>query len=180
MARRRLAAAAALALVCALAAVPGDAGGAHRSPELWATVNVCDTERHPDMMGVRARMNGNGTSQQMWIRFQAHWFDEARERWRPVGRAATSRWIRLGHARVRSRETGYTFAFDAPAPGERFVVRGVVDYQWRAKRRGRWVVVRRARLNTKRRSGNVRGADPPGYSNGICELRTPSFGTPIP
>lgn len=169
---RRLAAS--LVLACALAALPASAADARRSPNLWATVNICDTPAHPDRMGVRARMPGNGTSQQMWMRFQAHWFDEQANRWRAIGRAATSRWIRLGHARVRSRETGYTFAFDPPPAGTRFVVRGVVDYQWRAKRRRgstrRWVVVRRERLNTRTRSGNVRGADPPGFSSGLCEL----------
>jgi hypothetical protein len=166
--RRRLA----VTLACALAAALPAGADARRSPELWATVNVCDTAAHPDMMGVRARMPGNGTSQQMWMRFQAHWFDEDDNRWRPLGRAATSRWIRLGHARVRSRETGYTFSFDAPPAGTRFVVRGVVDYQWRAysRRTRRWRVIRRERLNTRTRSRPVRGADPPGYSNGLCQL----------
>jgi hypothetical protein len=38
---------------------------------LWATVNVCDTERSPDAMGVRASMPGNGKPQVMFMRFTA-------------------------------------------------------------------------------------------------------------
>ena len=47
------------AVVAALAAA---APAAHASArDLWATVNVCDTKAHPNMMGVRARMPGDGT-----------------------------------------------------------------------------------------------------------------------
>jgi hypothetical protein len=168
MMARRLAAA-----VLVLAALPpGDALA--RSPDLWATVNICDTAAHPDMMGVRARMPGDGSRQQMYMRFRAYYFTED-GRWLPVGGSADSAWLAVGSARYRSRETGFTFSFDPPPAGRRFVVRGRVDFQWRERRRRgrrvRTVVVRRERLNTRTLAVPVDGSDPPGYSNGICEIR---------
>lgn len=163
------------ALAAAALVVPAGAAAAPRPPDLWATINVCDSQAKPDRLGVRARMPGNGTRQQMYMRFRAQFF--AGGRWQDVGPSARSRWIRLGSARVRHRETGFTFAFDPPSAGSRFVVRGVVDYQWRERRRSRrtgrvrTVVVRRVRANTKGGFESTAGADPPGYSAGVCEIR---------
>jgi hypothetical protein len=161
---RLTSAALAAALVLLLAA---PAGAAPRPRDLWATVNVCDTEAHPNQLGVRARMPGNGTRQTMYMRFRVHYYSEQEGIWHNVGGAGLSRWLRLGSARIRHREAGYTFSIDPPAAGSRYIMRGVVEYQWRRGRR----VVRRARANTKGGYESTRGADPPGYSSGICEIR---------
>lgn len=156
------------AVAAALAfAVAVPAAAAPRPRDLWATVNVCDTEAHPNQLGVRARMPGNGTRQTMYMRFRVHYFSEQEGIWHNVGGTGISRWIRLGSARIRHREAGYTFSFDPPAAGTRFILRGVVEYRWR---RGR-TIVRRARTNTKGGFESTRGADPPGYSSGVCEIR---------
>ena len=155
---------AALAALLLAAAVPAMA--APRPRDLWATVNVCDTEAHPNQLGVRARMPGNGTRQTMYMRFRVHYFSEEEGIWHNVGGTGISRWIRLGSARIRHREAGYTFGFDPPAAGSRFILRGLVEYQWRRGRK----VVRRARANTKGGFESTRGADPPGYSSGVCEI----------
>jgi hypothetical protein len=50
------------------AITPGPSYGMGRTPdtpELWATVNICDTEKNPDSMGIRAGMPGNGTDQRL-------------------------------------------------------------------------------------------------------------------
>ena len=78
-----------LLLLLALA-LPAPATASHRG-RLWATVNICDTERYPNMLGVRASMPGNGTRQTMWMRFRATYFDRATETWRDVSRAAARR-----------------------------------------------------------------------------------------
>lgn len=179
------------ALACLLIAAP--AAAAPRPRNLWATINVCDTQASPDRLGVRARMPGNGTRQVMYMRFRAQYYEESTGTWRDVGGAARSPLIRLGSARVRHRETGYTFAFTPPPEGSRFVLRGVVEFQWRERRRVgrrvrrvrrggrvrrvvvrrgrvRNVVVRRAWANTKRGFESARGSDPPGFSAGLCVL----------
>ena len=155
------------ALLLALA-LPASASASHRG-DLWATVNVCDTEDHPNVLGVRASMPGNGTRQTMWMRFRASYFDRATGRWRRVGGSAASDWIKLGNARFRSRQAGRMFTIEPPFPTTSHVVRGIVQYQWRRKRR----VVKRRKQKTLSGHPTGRHGDPRGYSNGICEIAFP-------
>jgi hypothetical protein len=166
-----------LALAGALAlGVP--AAAAPPPKNLWATVNICDTLAHPNQMGVRASMPGDGRRhERMFMRIQAQFYNPSNKRWLNVkGSYANSGWIRVGSARVRVRQAGYTFLIPANA-GQSFVLRGVVDFQWRARHRTRtgnrrWVVVRELHANTKGQHPSAE-ADPPGYSSGTCEIRSP-------
>jgi hypothetical protein len=73
-----------LTLTLALPA-PAAAGDA----DLWATINICDTEAYPNVLGVRASMPGNRTRQKMWMRFRATYYDAlGRGRRRPPTRSA--------------------------------------------------------------------------------------------
>jgi hypothetical protein len=149
------------------------ASAAPRPADLWATVNICDTVRHPNQMGVRASMPGDGTREQMFMRFRAQFYDATKKKWFPTGNGKSD-WISAGSAHFKARQAGWTFTFKAPAPGSTFTLRGVVDFQWRIKRRsgGRLhtIIVRRAHANTKGGFESTLGADPPGYSNGICQI----------
>ena len=164
-----LARASTLALA-SLALVPAQASAAKY---LWATVNVCDTTSAPDTIGVRASMPGNGTSQRMYMRFEAQYYDTAEERFRPTG--SSSRWIRVGSARFTATQSGFSFEFAPPPAGTQFIMRGRVDYQWRAKRRRngrtRWVTVLRRKRYTRAGFSGVQGGDPPGYSQAFCVIR---------
>ena len=84
-------------------------------------------------MGMRARMPGNGTRQRMWMRFRMQFFSQADSRWKYVSRAARRRGSRPGSARFAFKETGYEFTFDPPARGSTFMLRGVVDFEWRQR-----------------------------------------------
>jgi hypothetical protein len=134
-------------------------------------VNICDTEAHPNVLGVRASMPGNGTRQTMWMRFHASYFDRATGTWRRVGGDASSPWIKLGNARFRSRQAGRKFTIEPPVPTTSFVVRGIVKYQWRKRKSGR--VVKRRKQKTLSGHPTGRHGDPHGYSNGICEITFP-------
>lgn len=149
----------------------GSAGTAEAAAtkNLWATVNVCDTAGAPNAIGIRANMPGNGTRQRMYMRFEAQWYSLSRARFVPSG--SSSRWIGVGSARRRSAQEGYSFQFDRPPLGAQFVMRGRVDYQWRARRRGRWVVVRRATRTTRGGRSGVLGGDPAGRSDSLCVIR---------
>src|SRR5919199_3726838 len=148
---------------CAVAAVPASAQ--KRPKDLWATVNVCDTTLHDNMMGVRASMPGDGDRTRMYMRFVAQYYDRARQLWSEVKGSGISKWIYVGSGIYARRQGGYTFAFDAPTGGKTFVLRGAVDYKWTKGRR----IVRTAHLLTKAGHPNTRGADPPGYSAALCE-----------
>jgi hypothetical protein len=155
--------------------LPGSAAAA-TSRAVWATVNVCDTEAHPDSVGIRASMPGNDSRRQtmhMRLRVQYLLPDGT---WTPIAGRSTTGFRRVGRARnFVHREFGHTFRLDPPPEGETVTVRGVADFQWRVRRRRRGqvrsVVVRRARAVTQTRSEPVDEADPPGYSADRCEIR---------
>ena len=148
--------------------VPSTASASHAG-DLWATVNICDTEQNPNVLGIRASMPGNATAQTMWMRFRASYFDRATEEWRDVGGTSRSPWIKLGDARPRARQAGRKFKIDPPLPSTSYVVRGLVEYQWRRGRK----VKRREKQKTLGHHPTGRHADPRGYSRGICEITFP-------
>jgi hypothetical protein len=137
--------------------------------ELWATINICDTDDNPNVLGVRASMPGNGTKQTMWMRFRASYYDRSTEQWYDVGGDSISPWIKVGNARYETRQGGRKFHIDPPLPTTSHVVRGVVDFRWRRKRE----TVRRAQRVTLSGHPTGRHADPHGYSAGLCEISYP-------
>ena len=149
---------------CAVAALPALA--AKKPPELWATVNVCDTTLHQNMMGVRASMPGDGDHTKMYMRFAAQYYDRSHQLWSEVKGSGVSRWILVGSGVYAARQGGYTFAFDPPANGKTFVLRGAVDYKWVKGRR----IVRTAHVITKNGHPGTKGADPPTYSASLCQI----------
>lgn len=153
------------ALVLGLA-VASEATAATR---LWATVNVCDTDSRPDTLGIRANVPGNGTGQRLYMRFEAQYYDAVNGVYLPTG--SSTRFIRVGSARARATQAGYLFAFGAPPPGTEMTLRGLVSFQWRARRNGRLVVVRRARRVTTSGHRGVERGDPRGTSEATCALR---------
>lgn len=153
-----------LVLACVF---PGTASAG--SPDLWATVNVCDTVAAPNTIGIRASMPGNGTSQRMYMRFEAQWYSTKRRKFVPTG--SSSRWISAGSARHGSSQAGFSFQFDSPPAGTTFLMRGKVDYQWRARKKKRTVVVRERTRYTKAGLKDVAAGDPPGRSEAQCLIR---------
>ena len=147
-----------------VAALP--AGAASRPKDLWATVNVCDTKVHQNMMGVRASMPGDGGHTRMYMRFVAQYYDRSRQLWSDVKGSGISKWIYVGSGIYARRQGGYTFAFDPPVGGKTFVLRGAVDYKWVKGRR----IVRTAHVLTKSGHPGTKGADPAKYSAGLCEI----------
>jgi hypothetical protein len=129
-------------------AVAGDGG-------VWATVNVCDTARHPDEIGIRARIPSRGASAA--LRYRVQYRDPA-GRWRYVANA-DSGWRRAAGA----TETGWSF--EVAGRGTR-VLRGVVAFRWSRHRK----VVRRARRVTEGGHRSTAGADPKDFSAATCRM----------
>jgi hypothetical protein len=161
-----------LALLVALA-LPASASAGKRTKHLWATVNVCDTKRSPDTIGIRARMPGNGTRQRMWMRFRTQFYSTRDYAWRYVD-GGTSRWLELGSALFLFKETGYSFEIQpAPKPGQSFLLRGVVQYQWKTKKG-------KTRRRTRKYTAGghrTRGAEPRGFSRARCRIENPAPAT---
>ena len=156
-----------LALVAAAVAPPASAS-VGTSSRTWATVNLCDTAKHPDAVGVRASMPGNGRrTGSLWMRFRLE-FRDAEGIWHGFSeRAGVDSGVRrvARRADLVARQGGWTFPF-SPAEGDRYVLRGRVLLQWRA--RGGRVLRRAERLTTAGRDPAT--ADPRGYSAATCTV----------
>ena len=128
---------------------------------LWATVNICDTAKFPDRLGIRARAPGTGQPQKIWMRFFAEYMKDGR--WVRVD-GARSKWIKVGSAEFKYQEIGYTFRMGPLTPGDSFRMRGLVKFQWR--RNGK--VQRATRVRTTGGHTAATGGDPEGYSKATC------------
>jgi hypothetical protein len=145
-------------------AKPGAITAAQGADLFWATVNICDTAEHPNALGVRGSMPGNGRRQRMFMRFTAQYWSGREQAWKTVGGAGVSPWVHVGSARYVSRQMGWTFVFAQPATGITFTMRGVVEYEWR---KGDRVLKRKSRV-TKTGVEDVDGGDPPNLSKAMC------------
>jgi hypothetical protein len=138
---------------------------ASSTPQLWATVNICDTAAAPNAMGIRAGMPGNDSGQRMYMRFRAEYWSRSRQDWAPVAGSGVSPWVFVGPARYERRQAGWTFEFAPPPAGVTFTMRALVEFQWRRpeesaalKRRGkRRHVARRGRPQRRVRRFDLRG-----------------------
>ncbi len=149
--------------VLVLLMMPG-AARAGPGKGLWATVNVCDPAGARNVIGVRGGMPGNGTNERLYMHFSAEWYDTSRKRWKATG--SSSKWRRVGSARYKATQAGYSFQFADPPRGAAFLMRGVVRYQWRRGNR----VVRRATRVTKGGYRGVAGGVPAGRSEAVCAI----------
>ena len=152
-----------IAMVPAGSAAAAPADGS-RDP--WATVNVCDTSKSPDTVGIRASMPGlrGGSGEQRYVRFVVQYFSRADERWYRVAEGGDSGYLQAKGR--RARQLGRSFRIE-PTPGERVLLRGKVFFQWRVKGQG---VVRSASVLTRKGHRSSAGDDPPGYSTATCTI----------
>lgn len=150
----------------------------------WATVNVCDTAKKLNSVGVRAGMPGNGTTQRMYMRFQLQWYRPAKRRYEDLGTPST--WVSAGSARFAAAQRGFTFGGIADPPvGGRYKLRGEVSFEWRelkpvkkGSKRKREVVAKRATRITRGGLKGVVGGKPRGRSDAVCLVDGPA--APLP
>ena len=155
-----------LLLVAVVAAIGTPVTSARqRVPDVWATVNVCDTATRPDEMGIRGGMEGLARSTRMYMRFRVQ-FRDAEGDWKLVKSGADSRWQRVAAGRRGRYDAGWTFRFKPPAAGGAHVLRGAVSFQWR---RGKHVV-KRSRTLTEAGHPGTAGAEPADFSAESCEI----------
>jgi hypothetical protein len=138
----------------------------HQSTDLWATINICDTAAHPNAIGVRGSMPGTGQAGEMYMRFRVQYYTAADKTWRFIDGGGDSGWVKVGSAKFRTRQSGYTFTFQPPAGGGFWTLRGVVSYQWRNGS----TVTFRAKKNTVHGHKDAVGGDPAGTSLGLCTI----------
>ena len=144
-------------------------------PPLWATVNICDTDRSPNALGVRTSVPGDGSGRQVYARYTAQWWSRAKQSWLAVNGAGRTGWNFVGRLDQGADQAGWTFRFASPPAGTTYVIRGVVELSWRdqvqasrKRRRARRSAVRRQVLLTETGKQRVGGGDPTGTSKAMC------------
>jgi hypothetical protein len=133
-----------------------------RDPDTWATVNVCDTAKQPDTIGIRASMTGSPKGVRVSMRFRVQ-YKEADGTWADVENA-DSGWRGLGTAKGIPVESGWSFTFTRPAKA--VTLRGVAKFRWRKGD----ALPRTDEVVTDGGHRSSAGADPAGYSAANCEL----------
>jgi hypothetical protein len=164
-----------LVLVLAVAATPalGAASGptpnqiksavhnAERSKRLWATINVCDTRKHPHTIGIRSEAPALGFQATISISIAVDFYSKTDKRFEPDPNA--TKMIKVGPVTHGIHQRGVTFRF-APHTGR---LRGTATFSW--TRHGK-VLGNTKRLTTPSHHDADFG-DPSGFSAATCMIK---------
>jgi hypothetical protein len=171
--RRARTIAALIALATAVSASPALARGTSRGPtraqiraavrraehskSLWATVNICNTTRHPKTIGVRGQMPSLGFAATMSMRVQVDYWTGTQFALDP----GVSKRVALGDPTNRIIQGGANFTFQPPV-----ILSGTITFEWKLAGK---VIGHTTRL-TGHGYRHVDGGDPPGYSAATCRM----------
>jgi hypothetical protein len=148
----------------------GSSSGASRgallkSPQLWATIDVCSPTDQPDTVGIRGSMPPNGQSgETMYMRFQLQYHEPTGTQWVDLAGSA-SNFVAVGGAKA-ARQAGRSFQLVPVAGKPAFMLRGVVSFQWR---KGSKIEESISRPTTAGHE-SLAGADPAGFSAATCSI----------
>jgi hypothetical protein len=160
-----------VAVLLALVALPGAASArgpsaaairaAVRSAEssklLWATVNICNTKRHPDTIGIRGQAPSLPFASAMSMRIGVDYWNGTK--FAPDPHAIKV--LQLGDPVNRLIQSGANFTFHPPV-----VLSGTIEFEWKLAGK----VIGRATRLTGHGDKHVAGGDPPGYSTATCRI----------
>ena len=133
---------------------------AERSPDLWATVNTCNTRRYRDAIGIRGQMPSLGFKASLVMRVGVDYLASLKIGFKAVPHVSET--VSLGTSRVGLEQGGVRFKF---SPGSGYL-QGSVTFEWKLGRR----VIGRVTMKT---SADHRGADfgdPPRFSAALCYI----------
>lgn len=131
---------------------------AERSPDLWATINVCNTKRYPHKVGVRGQMPALGFASTMSMEIQIQYYKRRTRKYvlgpghpyhYPFGRQVTGLY-----------QGGANFPLSAG------LFRGQITFTWKLDGK---VVGQTSRLSVGGRP-HVTHGDPPGHSAATCRI----------
>lgn len=98
---------------------------AERSARLWATVNICNTHRYPNTIGVRGQMPALGFAARLSMRLSVEYWSFDANRFQPVPGA--HQLISLGTQSWGTHQAGIRMRF----PRHTGYLRGYVRFFWR-------------------------------------------------
>jgi hypothetical protein len=119
---RRLPGLALGAVLGALAvALPAQGAGADQLESTWANINICNS----DELGARAQLAGDGSTDEMQVRFSAQWLSP--DGWAALPGQSTSPWQDAGSAEFTWQQAGWTFELEVPPNGQTYQLRAVAE-----------------------------------------------------
>jgi hypothetical protein len=165
--------AALLAVATATASASGDGGPgpraiaravaeAERSPQLWATVNICNSRPDPDELGVRGQMPTLGFPAHLWMEIQVNYWSAAGKRFVPIRSATATRLLSIGQVSSGLQQAGAIFPFHAHAGR----LDATITFTW--TRAGKTIA--RAGQSTTGGHPTADYGSPPHYSAARCTI----------
>lgn len=98
---------------------------AERSKSLWATVNICNSKRYPDTIGVRGQMPSLGFAAWLSMDIQVQYYSTTEKHFVALPSGGT-RTTRLGRSSTKLQQGGGTWTFSKPT-----LLDATVQFVWR-------------------------------------------------
>ena len=102
-------------------ALPATGAGADELTSTWANINICNS----DELGARAQLAGDGSADEMQVRFTAQWLSP--DGWVPLPGESTSPWQDAGSAEFTWQQAGWTFELEVPPNGQTYQLRATAE-----------------------------------------------------
>jgi hypothetical protein len=135
---------------------------AERSHSLWATVNICDTRKYRNDIGVRGQMPSLGFSARLYMVVQVNYWSSKQHRFLPIqSNLATTR-LSLGSSANGLEQDGAVFPFSAHTG----LLNATFSFIWT---RGGKVIGQTVRRTTAGHRDADHG-NPPRYSAAQCRI----------
>jgi hypothetical protein len=136
---------------------------AERSRSLWATVNICDTPKYRNALGVRGQMPTLGFPASMFMVVQVEYWSQAQHRFLPIqSNLATTR-LSLGRNTKGLQQDGAVFPFNAHTG----LLNAMVTFIWTRSGKVIGQTVRR----TTAGHPDAAHANPPNFSAAQCRIK---------
>ncbi len=130
---------------------------AQHSKLLWATVNICNTARHRNMIGIRGQAPSLPFATSISMRIQVDYWNGRKF----VPDPYATKHVDLRDPAGEVIQNGANFTFRPPV-----ILSGTIEFEWKLAGK---VIGRATRLTGHGYKGVV-GADPAGYSTATCRM----------
>lgn len=135
---------------------------AERSAQLWATVNVCNSHRYPNELGIRGQMPALGFPAWLSMEVKLYYYVSSQKRFAPVITNGT-KLVRLGRSSSGLQQSGALFQFSPHQPR----LMATVRFIWRRSGRLLGTVTR----STTAGHHSADFGSPPHHSAATCKIR---------
>jgi hypothetical protein len=133
---------------------------AEHSKSLWATVNICNSKRYPDTIGIRGQMPSLGFAAWLSMDIQLNYYSSTANEFLPLPSGGTHT-TRLGRSSIKLQQGGATWTFTKPV-----LLNATIQFVWR--REGK--LLGEITETTTAGHPNANFGSPPHYSAKQCRI----------